>query len=327
MSYIRDVESIREAASRHRVADYHVMVRDTWPAVIRNWSRVQDKIYYRVEFDEPVELDVFFDEMNISGQKHDLEYWRERFRIAHGDEPVELRTPKVYLPEDLEQILVSGGKLSAQDYARSRYLAQGCLSPAGDLGPVDFVRCADFPAADITIPVEFLKLGMFVEFEDNKRDQINWAGRVVGVEKDLSDGTPVVLVELLHPMPALFYPYAISAPNIRPGFYSSETWVLGYRLLRAFQIKGEEIPKGQYRQDQGDRMYFLDEPMPISEIWDFVEKYYPKEQAYFWQSLIWYVLPIHPTPHDDRRVHQGGVFRPIPEGIDVEGLEEPSIRA
>lgn len=325
VSYIRDVESIRQAAKAHKVSDYHVLVKDTWPARISNWSRVQDKIYYRVEFTDPPTLEKFLETMGISDEKHDLAYWQSRFRIARSEDPIELRTPKVYLPTELEDVLASGGLVSAQDYARSRYQAQGCIQVMPD--GTDRMVCADFPANDVHIPINFLKTGMFVEFYDIRREETNWAGRVVGIEKDREDGTPVVLVELLHPMPALFYPYAISPANIRPGFYSSETWVLGYRLLRAFGIQGKKPPPGQYRSDLGERMYFLNDPMPISEIWDFVQEYYPKEQAYFWQSLIWYVLPLHPETVSDSRIHQGGVFRPIPEGIDVEGLEDPSITA
>ncbi len=36
--------------------------------------------------------------------------------------------------------------------------------------------------------------------------------------------------------------------------------------------------------------------------------------------MIMYVAPIHPGPHANSRMHQGGIFRPLPEDA-LEGLE------
>jgi len=79
----------------------------------------------------------------------------------------------------------------------------------------------------------------------------------------------------------------------------------GYEDLR--------FPPGMFDpKDPEKRVWFLDQPIPLSVIDNFCKQYYPQHPECVWQSMVLIVLPIHPA-QDTKGRHAGGVFKPYPD--------------
>jgi hypothetical protein len=97
--------------------------------------------------------------------------------------------------------------------------------------------------------------------------------------------------------------------------------VIGYGTLEAMKRKKFPVPSGTFDpKDPEKRIYFLDQPIPVSEIRDFCQKHFPDEPKCVWQSITYMVIPIHPA-EDPHKRHGGGVFRPYPDDIRRTDIE------
>jgi len=73
-------------------------------------------------------------------------------------------------------------------------------------------------------------------------------------------------------------------------------------------------------KDLGERVYFLDQPMPLSRVQQFCEKHFPDKPQCVWQSMVFMVLPIHPKAHP-KGVYNGGSFQPYPDDLKITEIE------
>ncbi len=177
------------------------------------------------------------------------------------------------------------------------------------------VLCYSFNA--LTTPIRGIKPGMAVLVRDNETQEVGWPGRIVGITKHKKLGS-VMLLEQFEPIAFMQTPDALLPEMIKKGYYSDQTWVLGYGTVDGLEEAGLPVPPGERRVHERD--YILDEPMPLSEIREFCKKSYPDSPNCFMQAMMLYILPLV--------IKEVQLF-PFPEGrdpsevvIDVEMLGE-----
>jgi len=216
-----------------------------------------------------------------------LAQWQERFgRYMRGG--------KLPVISEVYDALERGDKISEADaeYERLKFGEQ--------LGPGNTVLWNVAQANQITIPPEKLKKGMLVEV--NASDGFYGNGRIVGHGKS----PDVVLLELFTPVSYFSATDAIANEEVRPGFFSANTYSLGYGTLQAMEDQNVPIPAGRFL-DAKEKEWILDELMPVSQIEEFCQKYYPQAQLCTLQSKIYYILPLHTTGK------YKATFHPLPE--------------
>jgi hypothetical protein len=174
------------------------------------------------------------------------------------------------------------------------------LSTTGCMDIDQNVTCIVAPWRNTLIPK--LKKGMLVEYAENIGGVGGvrvWAGRIVG----FADDKNVAFLELFEPVPFMRTPEAVVPEEIRKGFYSDQSWALGYGLHQALEDNEPgKIPEGKWAEDE--REFLLQEPMPLKEIEKFCKKHYPKEPHCAWHGMTMFIVPV--------RVGQGD-FHPLRE--------------
>jgi len=218
-----------------------------------------------------------------------LEQWKQKYGRY-------MREEKLPVIAEVYDALEAGEKISEAD-AEYQRLKFGEL-----LGPGDTVLWNVAQANQVTIPPEMLKKGMLVEV--NANDGFYGNGRIVGYGKSPN----VVLLELFTPVSYFSATDAIANEEVKPGFFSANTYSLGYGTLQGMEDMGLPIPPGKYL-DGKEKEWILDELMPVSEIEAFCKKYYPQAPLCTLQSKIYYILPLY--TNTDGKYH--AVFHPLPE--------------
>lgn len=297
----RDSAELKEILSHHSVAGYHVRVPYIGDAVILRQEgtgpvrRYTDtsvelgspQVAYVVRPAQPFTFQEWARKKNLSDRPMNLAEWEEKYgkRTRHGILPMLMD-----MREDLER-----GALISE--AQAEY---GLVQNAGCIGPDDTISCATFWSKQVQIVPEMLKPGMLVEYEDK---QFTIPGRVVGVNLKKK----LALLELFTPAPYLQTPKAIWSEEIKPGFYSSKTFSIGYGLRRGLEDNDVALPPGNVSENE--REYVFNELVDLKIFEDFCRKNYPNDAHCVWHAMLLYVLPLHLDG-----MH-AGEFRPLPENM------------
>ncbi len=324
--YKRDVSELKRAIGAHRIAGYPVRVPVFGDAfAISSSTSIAPSggiTGVMVRPATPMPFETFARIMMWSDAQLHLESWLDNFKKSGRTKGSGMSM----IPADIQDRLERGETASMKDIQEFYLMAWGCLDLDRN------VTCYSFPLTSVEIPPEKLRPGMLVEFYDRRSGRTDWMGRVAGFDIDPEDDSQVVvLVELFEPTPYLSLPKASSPGLIRPGFYSSNTWVLGKDVAEEMRKSRIPLPSGRWDIEDPEnaarrRLYYLENPMPIAELEAFCRTCPdcigdPEEiKACTRNSMIMYVAPIHPGPHANSRMHQGGIFRPLPEDA-LEGLE------
>jgi len=299
----RDKGKLERALERHSINGYPVHVPILGDGTIQGiHSLKRGQIYYRVRPDEPIPFEDYAHSLRLDTTQLSLNNFVEYLRQEGRENPMAM------LPPEIQNNLEAGGTASWKDIKEVWLMRGGCLDENRN------VICEDFDSQHVTMPVHKLRKGMLVEFHDQKM-KASFVGRIVGIEGRGSD--LVVLIETFEPIPFMDAPEAMAPELIRPGFYSEYTWKLGYGTYEAFQKAGIKIPAGKDQKDpEAKRIiphYILAEPVPLSWVADFCKENFPNDPICIWQSVILYIIPIHPAPLKEQ--HDGGYFTPLPPDV------------
>jgi hypothetical protein len=284
MPYDRDSDELKAFLRQHRVSGYEVTVPHFGRAVIEGQAVTGGgHIFYRVRAAKPVPFHAFAELLHASETPLTLAEWKEQAEKAG-------RRFMPVMQEQLQDILETGGKVSERDRLFAQLIADGCVD-------VDQkVTCYSFPAKDVVIAEP--RKGLVVEEVDGDG---TFPGRIVG----LQDGGKTILLEVFAPVPFMRAPAAIMPEKIRPGYYSSRTWSLGYGSAQALEDQGSPLPKGKWTEDEQE--YLLDELLDLSVVEDLCRRSYAEEPHCVWQAMVLFIVPVD---RDKARFH------PLPEGAD-----------
>ncbi len=317
--YKRDVADIKRAIGNHRIEGYPVEVPvfgDAFAISSSTSISPQGGITgVLVRPAQPLPFESFAKIMRWGDEQLGLEGWLKYFKERRLTEESGLKM----LPSDIQVRLEAGETASMKDVQEIFLMGMGCLDLDRN------VACYSFPLDSVSIPVAKLRPGMLVTFQDLLTRITDWMGRVVGFDTDPEDQSRVVLIELFEPIPYLALPKASAPGLIKPGYYSSRTWVIGKGTAKAMVMNGVPLPPGRWdveNPEDFDRrlFYYLDEPLDLSVIEEFCRARYPGEyQPCIRNSMMIFVAPIHPS-RKIADLHNGGTFRPLPEDA-LEGLE------
>lgn len=297
-----DSDEIKEFLKTHTVEGYRVTAPVFGPSRISKQVILGDGSTYSVVYaDTPVPFSKFAKAMGSDGEQMTLAQWEEAFAYGSHSMPT--------MAYDLREQLDAGKTVSRQDVLFRDLLDRGCMDVDQN------VLCYTFNAMDT--PIRGIKPGMAVQIMDRDTGEMGWPGRIIGIETHKSLGK-VVLLEQFVPVPFMQTPDALLPEMIKKGYFSDQTWVLGYGIIDAFEEKGMDIPPGERRERERD--YVLDKPMPLSEIRKFCKANYPDASLCIQQAMIMYILPL---------VIKEVQFFPFPEGqnpsdvvVDIELLGE-----
>lgn len=270
----------------------------------------------RSSLNVPVHIDYLASVRNWDQQRYGISYWL-KYTIEHNL-PHSEENPLKWIHPSTQEYLQNGWTVSEKDI-QARWLRE-----QGHLADDDLLKFS-FDLNSVTMDPDALQPSMIVEFQDHPHKDVPqlgpFPGRVLGLEKDPQDGTTIVLLESFEPVPALLAPKSIAPWMIDPSYVPNKTWAIGYGTYKAMTKKRVKIPMGMFDpQDAAKRVYFLDQPMPLSKIQSFCEKHYPKNPECVWQSMVFLVLPIHAAA-DLKGRHNGGIFRPYPDDLQTTEIE------
>lgn len=304
IEYRRNNEDLKTAIREHSIHGYPLQVPIFKDARGLKTNTVRELTAVIVEPVQPFTFAKLAGEHEWSEDKHDMAYWVKYARdknMPHADtEPLRWLHPRS------RAILEDGYKVSEREIRKQWYLASGHIDRKGN------VLSESFDLRQVTMHPEAIEPGMIVEFVDSQ-NRLGIPGRVVGIAEDPQDKSRIVYLETFEPVPSLLAPKAIAPWLIQPSFVPDKTWVLGYGTLEAMKRKKVEVPAGMFDpKDPEKRVYFLDQPVPVSFVENFCKQYYPDHPECSWQSLVLIVLPIHAAV-DPKGRHQGGVFKPYPD--------------
>lgn len=315
VDYQRNAEDLKRALREHSISGYPIKV-PIWdlPQPGISTSSIKGLTSVLVGITDSTSFSALAQFHGWGNEKIPLEDWvkyAKEMRMPRADtHPLQWMHPySIAMLED-------GYSVSMQDIKRA------WLKALGHVDNQDMVVKYSFDLSKVRMDPSNLQPGMIVEFQDNPptRERSRApappvVGRVLAVEQDTYDQTPVVFLETFEPVPATLAPEALSPWMINPSFVPNKTWALGYGTYDALKRKRVKIPRGMFDpKDEHKRTYFLDEPLPLSVIQEFCEKHFPKDPQCVWQSMVFLVLPIHSKP-DPKGRHPGGSFKPYPDDI------------
>lgn len=316
--YTRNTEDLKRAIREHTVAGYPLQL----PPPFSTGIGIKTKTIPRqtsiiAEVDPAIPFDKLADYRHWDATPYGYDYW-VKYTETHN-RPRHPQNPLKWLHHKSIESLENGYTLSERD------IHAKWLHESGHLDHENFIRKFSFYLNTVIMTPEELQPGMIVEYQDHPvKDQKifgPFAGRVLAVEKDSQDGTPIVLLESFEPVPALLAPKSLAPWMMDPSYVSNNTWALGKGTYLAMQKKRIKIPLGMFDpQDPKQRVYFLDQPMPLAKVQKFCEKHFPNKPNCVYQSMVFMVLPIHATPHP-KGVYNGGWFRPYPDDLETTEIE------
>lgn len=303
----RDSEELRTILEHHSVEGYAVTAPILGPSIIIRQEgtgpvrRYTDsgvelgspQAAYVVKPTQEVSFDKWVKAKGLSKTPMSYESWEKKYAGPRNRQGV------LPMLMELREELENGRDVSE---AEAEY---GLMKNAGCIGPDDTVTCATFWANQVVIEPSQLAQGMMVEFEFQRRNQPveNIPGRIVGFQQNRA----IALLEVLTPLAYVDAPDAINSAAIRPGFYSSRTYSIGYGTRQGMEDHGYPLPPGKLREDE--RQYVLEDLMDVSVIEKFCNEKYPKDKHCFWHSLLLYILPINLSGK------YAGKWHPLPENV------------
>jgi hypothetical protein len=318
IQYTRNTEGLKRAIREHSIAGYPLQLPAPFSTGIGiSTVSVPRLISVIVEPDPAIHFDKLADFRNWDATPYGYNYW-VKYTKEHNLPQTE-HNPLKWLHPKSQAILEDGYTLNERDIHAKWLHEQGFLDHE------NFIRKFSFDLNSVTMNPADLRSGMFVEFQDypmkDRSPAAALAGRVLGVEQDSQDASPVVILESFEPVPALLAPWSIAPWMMDPSYVPDKTWALGYGTYKAMQKKRIKIPSGIFDPNAAkEKVYFLDQPIPLSKVQKFCEKYYPKKPQCVWQSMVFLVVPIHAAPDPGTR-HKGGVFRPYPDDMQTTEIE------
>lgn len=316
--YTRNTEDLKVAIREHTIAGYPLQLPSPFSTGIGISTVTVPRLTSVIaELDPAIHFDKLGNYRNWDANAYGYDYW-VKYTEQHNLPRAHDSLLKWMHPHSRE-VLENGWRLSERDI-QARWLHE-----LGHMDHENFIRKFSFDINSVAMSPEDLQPGMIVEYLDAPvRDQQrlgSFPGRVLAVEKDSQDGTPVVLLESFEPVPALLAPKSIAPWMMDPSYVPSKTWAIGYGTYLAMTKKRLKIPMGMFDpKDTKKRVYFLDQPMPLSRIQAFCEKNYPKNPECVWQSMVFLVIPLHPGG-DLKGRHNGGRFRPYPDDLQTTEIE------
>lgn len=313
MEYRRNTEDLKQAIRDHTIHGYPLKVPIFKTALGIKTSSLRELVAVIVEPIDKMSFDTLAAAQEWGTTKQDLKHWIDYAaseRMPHAE-----TEPLRWMHPNSRVILEEGYKVSEADIRKE------WLRASGHLDAKDKIKSYSFDINQVTIDPKELSTGMIVEFREAESHGNAVVGRVIGTTKDPQDGSIVVFLETFQPVPALLAPGAQAPWLMDPSFIPDKTWVIGYGTLRAMKKKGLEIPSGMFDpNDPEKKVYFLDQPIPLSVIRDFCRQYYPTEDKCIWQSMVYMVIPLHPAADSQGR-HHGGIFRPYPDDTRTTEIE------
>lgn len=308
VEYRRDTENLKRAIREHTVHGYPLVVPAFGDATAISTTTLRGFTSILVELNQPMPFRDYASKKGWTGAKLDREEWgdyakQRRFKDA-DTAPLRWMHPKS------QAVIEEGYRLSMQD------IQETWLKELGHLQGMLITKFS-FDLNSVYMDNSKLQPGMIVTFHDNSSD-IDYPGRIIAVGKDPEDQTPIVYLEFFEPIPALKAPQATAESLIEPSFAPDRTWVLGYGTLQAMQKARVKIPSGMF--DEAQRLYYLDQPIPLSKIEKICKKHYPDIPRCISQSMVFLVLPIHPFANSQNQ-HNGGNFKPFPDDVETTEIE------
>lgn len=322
MAYKRNDEALKEALESHTVDGTEVVVPVFNEAVILDQggtgpvkhihpSSVElgsPLVYYQVRAKNPVPFELWLKSRFPQDAAKQLTFdeWARRAG-RRGDRP----EGEVYLPmpDYMRRKIEEGGTVSPADVEYDDLVNRGCIDQHGK------VSCYTFWQDKVLIDPKQLKRGMLVEYEYGRgQEQQRFQGSIIGFSKD----GQIALLELFTPVPYLDLPDSVSSGDIKKGFYSDVTYVIGYGTFEAFEIAAEEsgenvenlIPPGTWDTEvvKDRRFYTMKEYLPMSVVDELCKEAYGSERWCFWQAMVVYVCPVMLFDETYK-----GTWHPLPE--------------
>lgn len=321
VEYRRNPASLKQALREHTISSYPLHVPIFGSAHGISTATIRGQTSVLVTPDKPMSFEEFARAQDWGTTRRGLAEW-EQYAIQEGM-PHARTEPFRWMHPVSREILEAGNKQSMREIQKT------WLEALDELNESDFIVKHSFPIDRVKIDPEKLHPGMLIHFQDIAHPTSREAvGRVLETGVDPEDQQPVFFLEPFEPTPALLAPRSIAPWLLEPSYISDMTWALGFGTLEAMKEAGVRIPKGSFaRDDKKHRVYFLDEPMPISKVEQFCNKYYPPKsddpldaRNCLWQSITFLVIPIHPT-RDPFGRHRGGIIQPFPDDLDTTEIE------
>lgn len=315
--YTRNTEDLKRAIREHTISGYPLQLPSPFSTGLGISTVTIPRQTSVIAEVEAIPFSKLADYRHWDANPYGYDYWVKHTQDLNlpraQDNPLKWMHPKS------QAILEDGYTISERD------IQAKWLHELGHLDHENFIRKFSFDINSVSMSPEDLQPGMFVEFQDYHIKDVKtpgpFAGRVRAVEKDSQDGTPIVLLESFEPVPALLAPKSLAPWMIDPSYVSNNTWALGRGTYLAMKKKRLKIPLGMFDpEDQKERVYFLDQPMPLSRVQQFCEKHFPDTPQCVWQSMVFMVLPIHPKANP-KGVYNGGSFQPYPDDLQTTEIE------
>lgn len=310
MAYNRDSAELREALKDHSVEGYPVevptygagtIVRQggTGPIANRNvdtgvTQRGAPQPFFIVKISNPMPFSKYAEQKHLSKDPLTPAQWEDIFDNK--------RSGVLFGDETLRR-LQAGESVSRWEAEYEAMYDGGQLDGDGN------IIYANFFPGQVQIPENRLKYGMLVEITEGS-ERAGLPGRFWG---KVDDGK-VGLLELFSPMPYMETPDAIASPFIKPEFISKFTYALGYGTYQTWELmRGrDKLPKGHFPEGS-ERVYYLDEAIPLSKIEklcrDYTKRELPGQEQpahCVWQAVILNILPVYMDKVE---------FRPLPENV------------
>jgi hypothetical protein len=316
--YTRNTENLKVAIREHTIAGYPLQLPSPFSTGIGiSTVAIPSRTSVIAELDPAIHFDKLGNYRGWDANAYGYDYW-VKYTEQHNLPRAHDSLLKWMHPHSRE-VLEGGYTLSERDI-QARWLHE-----LGHMDHENFIRKFSFDINSVSMLPEDLQPGMIVEFKDYAVKDAKvfgpFAGRVLAVEKDSQDAHPVVLLESFEPVPALLAPKSLAPWMIDPSYVSNHTWALGKGTYLAMKKKRVKIPLGMFDpEDPKEKVYFLDQPMPLSRVQSFCEKHFPGTPECVWQSMVFMVLPIHAHAHP-KGIYNGGTFRPYPDDLQTTEIE------
>jgi hypothetical protein len=301
MAIKRDTDELVKVLETHSVVGYPVhdpifgdafIIEQSGTGPVRRYQESamtlgSPQVTFRTRPARPFSFEEYAKARRLSDEPMNLEEWIKKYGRRTR---LEVLPMTVELREDLER-----GKPVSEVEAE-----YSLVKNAGGIGPDDTVAFHTVWAKDITIPPEKLKSGMVVEVQ--APPDFYGAGRIVGRAKNKD----VVLLEVFTPVSYFSATDSLANEEIKPGFYSNNTYSIGYGTRQTMEDNGIPLPPGKFL-DEKEREYILNDLLDIKFIDELCRKHQPDEPHCLLQSLIFYVMPLN------TKGRYAATFRPLPE--------------
>lgn len=295
--YERDYSQLRDALENYDPAGVHVVVDTFGGGTIRSQvlqgrggyfaSGSQPSAMFTVDLDKAISFTDYADTVNASTEPIPI----ERLAQEYNEDTL------AWILDQFPPEAKTEG-LSRRDILKVSIANTGCLNDAGN------VTCVTAPWNRVR--VDPLEPGQLVEFSESDPSHVSsyriWEGRIVGGKGKMA------YMEVFEPLPQERAPESILPKEIKPGFYSSKSWVFAESLYDEWkELEPDTLPPGEFVTEPA-REYRLEVPVELDYVKSackrIAEKAHPGEdEICWWQAIIFFVLPLE--------LGYDGVFRPL----------------